>query len=402
MEGMSVRKRSVENHELILKNTESFSIELFLLSYPLLLISGDVAMPPHYVLIFLALASGVGLPVLFRRISYSFQLGLLLALFLTMPLFLIGVSVAPMSLVIAFVFWRLHMNFSAERHARWNFLAINIVVFTVSYLLTIIYLSQPEKSEFLHLHIRLFMITTVLAIVVRYFILLAIGNRTANFQFKEVNKMFSKILGIGVVGFLFVYYFMEYFFSTMMRLVAFLFGDLFNKTDSMLPEFQIQEQSKQNKSGEIEELTLPTSTDSIDLSLLLTFTAVIIAIVIIVILVKQQKIVGGSIQRRKYRITNMAIQRNDKVQAVEIHELDCLQTANTIRMAYQDFEKEARRSNISRLAGETVKEWFERMNWDSNNDLIHIYDKVRYGSLAVSEAESRQFINKINEIKKSF
>lgn len=399
---MRVGKRSVGDQELILKNSESFSIELFLLTYPLILISGDVVIPPHYVLIILAFVSVIGLPVLFRRICYSVHLGFLLALFITIPFFIIGVSVAPMSLVIAYVFWRMHKNFSAERQARWNFLAINTIVFTVAYLLTTIYLPQPEKIEFLHLHIRLFVITTVLTIIFRYFVLQAIGRRTANFQFKEVNKMFSKILGIGAASFLFVYFFMESFFSAMVSIVTSLFGDLFNKTAPLLPELQVTEQSNPTKNEEMEKLPLLTSSESIDLSLILTITAVIIAIIFIVVLVINHKTVGGSIQRRKYRMTNVGIQKNDIAQSVKMNALDHLQTVNAVRMAYQDFEKEAQHSNISRLAGETVKEWFERMDWDSNNSLINIYDKVRYSSMTVSEEESIQFIKKINEIKKSF
>ena len=68
--------------------------------------------------------------------------------------------------------------------------------------------------------------------------------------------------------------------------------------------------------------------------------------------------------------------------------------------AYQDFERAAELAKSSRLAGETVKEWFARMEWEQANDqTIMTYEKVRYGSLTVPEEESRQFVETLNKIK---
>ena len=53
-----------------------------------------------------------------------------------------------------------------------------------------------------------------------------------------------------------------------------------------------------------------------------------------------------------------------------------------------------------RLAGETMKEWFMRMDWEEDNhQTIKTYEKVRYGSLTIPEEESRQFVETLNKIK---
>ncbi len=236
--GRSVGKKQIQT-ELVLKNTESFSIELLLLTYPLVLISADIMIPPHYLLLALSVTAGIGLYLFLSTFPYTVQMGLLISLFISVPLFLIGVSLAVTILVTAYVFWRIHTNFSAERHARWNFIAINSIVFTSFYFITSIYLLQPEKTIVNQVHVVLFIATTILSIVFRYFVVITIGKRIPNFQFREVHKMFGGILSIGAVTFVTVYFFMESFRSAIIGILSLLFGNLFKKTASLLPEIQL-------------------------------------------------------------------------------------------------------------------------------------------------------------------
>jgi hypothetical protein len=39
------------------------------------------------------------------------------------------------------------------------------------------------------------------------------------------------------------------------------------------------------------------------------------------------------------------------------------------------------------------------MGWEQDNQLNITYDKVRYGSLTISEEESRRFVETLNKIK---
>lgn len=392
--------RKSEGNELVLKNTESFLTELLLLTYPLLLISGDILIPPHYLLIILAIISGIGLAFLFQRISYTIQLGILLSIFISIPLFFIGASVAVVCIVTAFVFWRIHANFSSERHARWNFLSINTIVFTFAYLFTSIYLYQPAKSEVLHVHVQLFIITTILSIAIRYIVIISTRGSTAKIKIKEVNKIFSQLLGIGTVGFLVVYFFMESAFSIMVGLVTFLFGDLFKKIADLLPDIHFQEQTNFKKSEELEEteeLQLPIASDSIDLDPFITIVAVIIVIILVILLIINRKVSIGKALKVNYSLKTLGIRK--KQQSVLNDESDHLVTADAVRLAYQDFEKDAHLAKYSRLAGETVKEWFMRMEWEQDNQLIMTYDKVRYGFLTITDEESRQFVESLNKIK---
>ena len=351
--------------------------------------------PPHYLLLALSVIAGIGLYLFLRTFSYSVKIGLLFSLFISVPLFFIGVSLAVTILVTAYVFWRIHTYFSAERHARWNFIAINTIVFTTFYLLTTIYLLQPEKTIVNQVHVVLFLATTIHYMVFRYIVVITMGKRIPNFQFREVHKMFGGILSIGAVTFVSVYYFMESFRSAIIGIFSLLFGSLFKKTVSMLPEIrETNPEIPESEFLEEEVLEIPTSSDQIDLGIYLTIITVVIAVVFMIMILRKQKI---SLMKMPSYIQSFRLNKSKENKNSQINHSP---TTNAVRRAYQDFEKEAYLAKSSRLTGETMKEWFVRMGWEQDNhQTIMTYDKVRYGSLTIPEEESRQFIETLNKIK---
>jgi hypothetical protein len=387
----------VVKNENVLKNSESFSVELLLLAYPLLLLSGDIAISPHYLLLVLSVIAGIGIYFLFNAFTYNVRIGLLISLFVSMPLLIIGIPLAPTFLLGTYIFWRIHTNFSSERHARWNFMAVNTIVFTVFYLITTIYLLQPEKTEFSKVHVVLFIATTLLYIVLRYIAVMITGKWIPNFQFGEVHKMFGSVLGIGIVTFIAVYFFIESFRSAIINVFIMLFGNLFKKTASMLPEVELPNQAIPDD-GPLEEvpIEMPTSSDQIDLGLFITIIAIAIAIIFVIIILKKRKITIHIMKIPFYSLQPLGL---NKRKVINNQDLNQLSTTNVVRLAYQNFEKDAHLAKSSRLAGETVKEWFHRMGWEQDNQLNITYDKVRYGSLTISEEESLHFVETLNKIK---
>jgi hypothetical protein len=389
--------RKVVKNENVLKNAESFSVELLLLSYPLLLLSGDIAISPHYLLLVLSVIAGTGIYFLLNAFTYTVGIGLMVSLFVSMPLFIIGMPLAPTILVGAYTFWRIHTNFSSERHARWNFMAVNTIVFTVFYLITTIYLLQPEKTEFNQVHVVLFIATTVLYIILRYIVVMITGKWVPNFQFKEVHKMFGSVLGIGTVTFITVYYFIESFRSVIINVFIMLFGNLFKKTASLLPEVELPNQAIPEDEPLDEVLIeMPTSSDQINLGLFITIIAIAVAIILVIMILKKRKITIEIMKMPSYSFRPFGL---NKRTVIKNQDLNLLSTTTVVRLAYQEIEKDADLAKSSRLASETVKEWFHRMGWEQDNQLIMTYDKVRYASLTISEEESRQFVETLNKIK---
>ena len=73
-----------------------------------------------------------------------------------------------------------------------------------------------------------------------------------------------------------------------------------------------------------------------------------------------------------------------------------------MRAAYKDFEQAATTAKLQRYTGETVKEWFSRMQWGQHEILFGTYEKARYGSFSITDEESREFIKELEKIKSKF
>ena len=70
-----------------------------------------------------------------------------------------------------------------------------------------------------------------------------------------------------------------------------------------------------------------------------------------------------------------------------------------VRKSFEQFEKEAQRFKLVRHHEETVKEWFVRMGWEKNENVLSIYNAVRYGTHTPSESEKEVFIAGLESYK---
>ena len=153
----------------------------------------------------------------------------------------------------------------------------------------------------------------------------------------------------------------------------------------------------EGKSLEEEVLEIPTSSDQIDIGIFLTIIAVVIAVVFIIVIFRKQKISINIMEMPSYSFQSFRLNKDKESKSQHLNHSP---TTNAVRRAYQDFERAAELEKSSRLAGETMKEWFMRMDWEEDNhQTIKTYEKVRYGSLTIPEEESRQFVETLNKIK---
>ena len=220
-------QRQIDSISFRLKNVESFILELLLLTYPLLLVSENVLVSPHYLIIFLAIVVGLMSHFFFSRNRYSIIMGLLLSLFIAVPFYFIELRSPVVILIFLYTCWRMHANFGLKRLGRWNFLAINTIVFTVFYIITRSYLLKAHATEINKVNVFLFLITTALFIIIRYLTTLALGRRMVAFDRKETSLVFTVIFGVGTVTYLIVYFLIEPVRTGLLAVLGFLFGGIF-------------------------------------------------------------------------------------------------------------------------------------------------------------------------------
>jgi hypothetical protein len=412
-----VEQRQIDNISFGLKNVESFILELILLSYLLLLISENLLVSPHYLLIVLAICIGTACYLLFQIKRYSIFMGLLFSLLLTIPFYFIGMPMPMLVFIFMYTCWRMHANFGLQRNSRWNFLAINTIVFTIFYFITRSYLHKAHATEINKVNVLLFLLTTVLFIVLRYITILILGRRLPKFEWLETSKVFAAILGVGITTYLLIIYLLEPVRTAVLAILGFIFGGLFMFVSAAITPFidyiidwldylrwksyQEMEPPILNFEDDAEEkLEILTSSTELNIGVYIIIGAAIIAGIVLYLNFRQKQHEYNQSGGPAYKVRLFG--RNDKKKSDVDQVYDYSIASNAVRTAYQSFENAAHEAKYPRFAGETVKEWFLRMGWGKNENLFVTYDKARYGAMTLSEEEGRRFVDELNEIREMY
>lgn len=70
-----------------------------------------------------------------------------------------------------------------------------------------------------------------------------------------------------------------------------------------------------------------------------------------------------------------------------------------LRKLFFQFQIFAENHGVGRYEHETMREWFDRVNFQKNEDLFLAYECVRYGGEVIHKQDARRFENMIREIK---
>lgn len=392
-----------------LRNSESYILELFLLVYPLILIQEGTSFQPHYLLILLALFMGVGTYFLFSVAPYSVFIGLILSVVFAISFYLIGLPIAPVIFLFCYIAWRTHANFSSERLNRMPFVLMNTILFASFYLFTSVFLLKTEAIEVNAIHSTLFIVTTILFVLIRFLTTSISGRNRPGFRLSEVSKAFGRMLGVGVVVFLAVYYFIDTIRTAIISIFGFVFGGLFmliakaaTPLLDLLSEYILNNQDPDKEKEEMvepdEEIQQEQGLSDFDLNTYFIIFAILLAIGIIIYIVKSRRLAIKNGTEPKYSIRSGGKKQKHAVQL----KYDYSEATNTVRTSFLEFEKEAIRVKLPRFAGETVKEWFVRIGWETSGELFNTYDRARYGSMSISKEESEHFVEGLNEIKNKY
>lgn len=411
-------QRQIDGISFRLKNVESFILELILLTYPLLLISEHLLVSPHYLLFLLSIGVGMASYILFRITKYSIFMALGLSIILAMPFYLIGMALSITVVIFMYTCWRMHANFGLQRNSRWNFLAINTIVFTVFYFITRSYLLKAHATEVNKVNVLLFLLTTILFIVLRYISVLILGRRLPEFEWLETSKVFAAIMGVGIATYLLIYYLLEPVRNAALTILGFLFGGLFMFVSAAITPFidyiidwldylrwkKYQEMEKptiwNDEDDMNEKLTILSSSADVNIWGFVVGIAVIITAIVLFMVFRKKSHMYEELEGPAYKVRLFS--RDDKKKANIEQVYDYSIASNAVRTAYQGFEKEAHKAKYPRFAEETVKEWFSRMGWNKNDDLFVTYDKARYGSMTLTEEEGRKFVDDLKKIKDEY
>jgi hypothetical protein len=216
---------------------------------------------------------------------------------------------------------------------------------------------------------------------------------------------------------LLIYYLLEPVRTAVLAVLGFIFGGLFMFVSAAITPFidyvidwldylrwknyQEMEPPILNFDDDADEkLEILSSSADVNIGVYIVIGAVIIAAIVLYMNFRQKRHGYDESDGPVYKVRLFG--RGDKKKTDVEQVYDYSIASNAVRTAYQRFENDAHKAKYPRFAGETVKEWFSRMDWGKNGNLFATYDKARYGAMTLTEEEGRRFVDDLNEIREMY
>ncbi|KAA0966679.1 hypothetical protein FQ087_10765 [Sporosarcina sp. ANT_H38] len=401
-----------ERNRIRLISSERTVLELFLLVYLFLFITIDSVVGSHYLWLLLSTGMGIITYLLFSKVEYSLGIGILLAALLATPFYFNGLPLVVVFMLFVYSFWRLQVNFGETKGEGWPYLVLNTIFFTVFYFILKLFFVNANADELMSVQVVLYLLTTVIYFIIRFIVIGVIGWQLRNFNLVDMGKIFAAILGLGFITYIAVSFLMHPFRSAVIAIVGFLFSGLFilfgKGVTPLLDWYNAkldEARARQLEQAEVESSYIDFSMQDGTRIFGATFShnelfimlGISITILVSFILIARRR-KKGRLLDKDLGNTFLSTGRTKKKKEKQLV-YDYSDAFDVVRTAYKKFEEEAQYSKVPRLEGETVKEWFSRMNWGHNEVLFNTYDKVRYGSHSVTEEEGSHFVDELDKIR---
>ena len=346
-EAKQVKQQQVEQNRLGLKNMESFILELILLVYPLILVLEGVLLRPYYLLLVLAIITGIGSYLLFSAMPYSIAKGFIISIAMMIPFYFVLLPLSVVIFMFVYVFWRMHSNFGTDRFIRIPFILINMIIFTCFYLFTRNFLLKAHALEVNKIHVTLFILTTVLFISIRFILIWLNARHLEGFRPMEAAKVFGGLLGVGIIGFLAVYYLIFYVRFAIIAVAGFLFGGIFMfLAKAATPAidawadwmFYLRYRDALEEEVEIEgeflpEEALPLNEVPISiLDIVFSVAGIVLAVVVLLLFIKYRKAIIKDAEGHRYSFRSGGRKKKKKEAQLTY---DYSEATNAVRTAYR-------------------------------------------------------------------
>ena len=149
-----------------------------------------------------------------------------------------------------------------------------------------------------------------------------------------------------------------------------------------------------------EKLEILSSSAEVNIGIYIAIAAAILAAIVLYLNFRQKRHVYDESDGPAYKVRLFGRSEKEKIDIEKVYDYSV--ASNAVRTAYQSFENDANKAKYPRFAGETVKEWFSRMDWGKNGNLFATYDKSRYGAMTLTEEEGRRFVDDLNRIREMY
>ncbi len=398
-----------ENDQNRFNLSEYLVADMFLLSYIFIFFLGETGSAIPYIWLLISIACGISAYFIFYSHAYSLGRGIGLAVGVTVPLFLFGAPLMNILFIFVYVLWRIQANFSGSRIHGWPFITVaNTVVFISMYVLARLIFVNDRPEELMQQQMILYLLTSFLFYFIRMVTITINSRQLGNFKVREAGKVFSIIIGLGAFVFSMVLTVHKPVRLLITETMGFLFGGLsmvFGKAIDPILEFfkigteEVSEDNAEESEPRFFDFGEREAISSIfEYSLLIFVVVVLIMFIAALIVLNKNKRFND--RQETYFFSFKGKRGPEEKQRKPLYDYSIAR--DEVRKSFERFEKEAQKYKLHRSHEETVKEWFSRMGWENNENILSIYNAVRYGSHTPSESEQFNFIDGLENVKGSY
>jgi hypothetical protein len=124
----------------------------------------------------------------------------------------------------------------------------------------------------------------------------------------------------------------------------------------------------------------------------------VLGLIIFWLLLTKKKIVSGNISHKK---SNVQLERTYSLSSTARKRTRREPEPNAyLRKLFYYLQTDCERYGFGRLEHETIREWFDRVGFQRNEELFIAYDSVRYGTKEIKPSEARHLEKAVQNIKR--
>lgn len=386
-----------------------FVQDAWLVSFVLIFLPNETLISTPY--LWIAVLFGIALTVnlLFLKTGYQIAITLVASVIVGLTVFLFNAPFWLFVIIIAFSIWRVQERYAKIQEDATHdgpFFTLLVVMFALSYFL----ITVLNKTQALQDAIILVIVGSVLFILDRIVVQWLSSKNENHVSFSKVLLIFFSIISFAAITFalmvgigskarvVFVLLFgniIEFILYPIGVLMIWLQGIF---TNSIKPR-EITETEQKGKM-EVDQKTeqvewLNTPEDFPWISILAAVS--ILGIALIVWRLSKNKIEKdeGVEEQAQYERTMSAFNKEEKISSnTWLYSID----TNLVRDKYRDFERQAGQLGSSRQPNETVREWFNRQEWQVSERFYEVYDTVRYSEQQMDAQDGEWFMSELQKL----
>ncbi|MEH7501715.1 DUF4129 domain-containing protein [Neobacillus drentensis] len=205
----------------------------------------------------------------------------------------------------------------------------------------------------------------------------------------------------GIVALLLKY--IQFIFFSVLQIFVFLFTSIVGPIFNFIPYFQDMFESKDGKAilhdSDVVEESENFQVQSNGMTQDILFILFILGVVALIIyLIYRKKLKLQTVMRKQSPVVEISEQRfiSNPVSRIRMR---VTPPENLIRREIFGLERYAHKINLGRLPFETLEEWWKRIGLTHSEELIEIYERVRYGGYTTSNEDAMLISRKIRQLK---